>query len=57
MENKIIDLGCLNYKPAPEVLKNCQDLKHELKRKEIHRCITEYTCEICGLKYNIDSGD
>lgn len=30
---------------------------HSYKSKTVGRCLTEYTCEHCGDRYQIDSGD
>lgn len=31
--------------------------KHSYTSKTVGRCLTEYTCEHCGDRYQIDSGD
>jgi DNA-directed RNA polymerase subunit RPC12/RpoP len=30
---------------------------HKYTSRTVGRCLTEYTCEHCGEKYQIDSGD
>lgn len=30
---------------------------HSYRSKTVGRCLTEYTCEHCGDRYQIDSGD
>lgn len=30
---------------------------HSYKSQTVGRCLTEYTCEHCGDRYQIDSGD
>ena len=46
-------------KPTGEVRlnKEGQPCKHKYSAKTVGRCLTEYTCEHCGDRYQIDSGD
>ena len=37
--------------------KNGEPCKHHYSSKNVGRCLTEYTCEHCGDRYQIDSGD
>lgn len=37
--------------------KEGQPCKHSYSSKTVGRCLTEYTCEHCGDRYQIDSGD
>ena len=34
-----------------------QPCVHKYIGKTVGRCLTEYTCEFCGDRYTIDSGD
>jgi DNA-directed RNA polymerase subunit RPC12/RpoP len=37
--------------------KNGQPCVHKYTRRKVGRCLHEYTCENCGDRYEIDSGD
>ena len=37
--------------------KDGEPCKHKYTSKTVGRCLTEYTCEHCGDRYQIDSGD
>ena len=59
-------LGCTNCggqymygRPTGEVRlnKSGEPCKHSYTSKTVGRCLTEYTCEHCGDRYQIDSGD
>jgi hypothetical protein len=55
---EIKDLGCVNsWKESPQIYKECCRLEHPMTIRNLGRCYNEYTCEICGIKYTIDSGD
>ena len=56
---KLINLGMMNGwgRNTPEIFKKCQKQKHKLTQKNIGRCLTEYTCPICGYSYEVDSSD
>ena len=41
--------------PAP--VQKCRDLHHVEEVKTVGRCVTEYSCPICGISYMIDSSD
>jgi len=57
-QNELIDLGCVNgWKECPEKYTKCHEAKHALDSKSIGVCYTEYTCAICGIKWQVDSGD
>lgn len=54
------NLGYMNewYKEDLErdnILLECENENHELSKEIIGNCLTEYTCEICGYKYRVDS--
>jgi hypothetical protein len=53
------DLGYLNgwYDNPPQEYKNCKDKGHKTEQKTIGRCLNEYTCKECDIKYTVDSGD
>jgi len=53
------NLGYMNgwFDGTPEELKKCRELGHELEKETIGRCLNEYTCDICNIKYKIDSSD
>lgn len=38
----------------PDRVKNCE---HTRKSKEVGRCLTLYSCEICKYEYLVDSSD
>lgn len=42
------------WSKTPDVIAKC---KHKVERKEIGRCLNEYTCKECGYSYKVDSGD
>ena len=46
-------------RPTGEVRlnKEGQPCKHKYTSKTVGRCLTEYTCEHCGDRYQIDIGD
>lgn len=59
-------LGCTNCggqymygRPTGEVRLNKagEPCKHSYSSQTVGRCLTEYTCEHCGDRYQIDSGD
>ena len=53
----MIDLEYSNgWTNTPEIVIKCRLLKHEIEIKNVSRCVTEYSCEICDYKYKIDSG-
>ena len=54
--SELKNLGYSNrWSKLPIEITKCSDLKHDIYRKEIKRCVTEYTCEICGYFYKEDS--
>jgi hypothetical protein len=58
MENEIKDLGCMNGWPVdPLEYVHCCNHKHVLTTVKLGNCWTEYSCEICKIKYNVDSSD
>jgi len=58
MENIYLDLGYQNgWDHVPDEVLKCRELKHERNIKEIGKCLTEYSCEICGYVYKVDSSD
>lgn len=41
----------------PEYLEHKEKGGHTVKSETIGRCYTRYTCETCGISWNIDSSD
>jgi len=37
--------------------RNGEPCRHSYTSQTVGRCLTEYTCEHCGDRYQIDSGD
>jgi hypothetical protein len=59
VENKSIDgyrdCGTANgWKEKPSIVEKCN---HPKREKTIGRCLTEYTCDICKIRYEVDSSD
>ena len=36
---------------------NGEPCVHRYRSRSVGRCLTEYTCDLCGDSYQIDSGD
>lgn len=54
----IIDLGYINsWIEEPVEYVYCKTEKHKLESKQVGRCVTEYTCPKCQIKFTIDSSD
>lgn len=54
----MIDLGYANgWRETPDVVKACKVAGHEKTIKNVGRCLTEYSCPVCGYKYLVDSSD
>jgi hypothetical protein len=54
----ILDLGYMNsWGESPEEYKKCRDADHELTCREPYRCVIEYTCKVCKIKWSVDSSD
>ena len=52
------NLGYSNgWQDTPDIVKLCRSKNHLTTGKEIGRCLTEYSCKICGYKYKVDSSD
>jgi hypothetical protein len=62
-ENEIKDLGCMNGWKDPSnewtLYWACLNAGHRshLQNNKLGNCWTEITCEICKIKYNVDSSD
>ena len=57
-EHEVKDLGCMNgWKIPPDEYKDCVDSNHDVSTKKLGNCWYEYTCKVCGIRYNIDSSD
>lgn len=59
VENEIKDLGCMNGWENgnwPKEWTKCCESKpaHKLIEKKITHNWSEYTCQICNIKYNVD---
>lgn len=55
---KFKDLGFANgWRQVPKEVLQCRIEKHSLKFESVGRCLTKYTCEICGYTYKVDSSD
>ena len=53
VHGELKDLGYANgWKEDPEIVKKCQHVKEV---KNIGNCLNEYSCEICGFKFKVDS--
>jgi hypothetical protein len=56
----IKDLGCMNgwhLKDKPKEYVECCALGHKHTQKKLGNCWYEYYCEICKIRYNVDSSD
>ena len=55
----IKDLGCANgWRTDPEEYKlHVAKGPHTVTTEHLGRCWTEYTCETCGIRWNVDSSD
>lgn len=52
------DLGYANgWKETPPEYDKCKKLGHPLKEEGIGRCLAEYSCPICKIKFKVDSSD
>lgn len=52
------DLGYMNgWKETPPEYDRCKKLGHPLKEDGIGRCLAEYSCPICKIKFKVDSSD
>jgi len=58
MEKKI-SLGYINSwgDNTPEIYLKCRDQNHQMSHREVGRCLMEYSCEICGYYFKVDSSD
>jgi len=52
--NKLKNLGLANSwgENIPQVVKDC---KHDLDVKNLGNCLNEFSCEVCGYRYRVDS--
>lgn len=52
------DYGYVNgWTETPEEVRECERKRHRMFTRAIGRCVTEYGCEICGFKFQVDSSD
>lgn len=52
------NLGTMNnWNETPPEFKACKEAGHELEVENLGRCYNEYTCEICKIRYRVDSSD
>lgn len=59
MQDKYKDFGYANgwWDGTPDEVQKCRDEGHQKESKTVGRCVTEYTCDICKIKYMVDSSD
>lgn len=61
VKNEIKDLGCMNGwgDNVPEEYRLCCRGNHykHVEVVSLGRCWSQYTCKVCGIRYNIDSSD
>jgi hypothetical protein len=60
MENEMKNLGCMNgWKSEPVEYTKCKSGCHHefVSTRKLGNCWYEYSCEICKIKYNVDSSD
>ena len=51
-------LGVANgWRKDPAEYVKCKEQKHQCWERNIGRCYTEYGCDICKIKYEVDSSD
>ncbi len=51
-------LGYMNgWTKIPEIVIKCKEQEHEKEKRNIGRCLNQYSCKECGYYYNVDSGD
>jgi len=54
------ELGYVNgWAPGqpPEEYRICKEAKHDLQWRSAGRCVGEYWCEKCQIKFSVDSSD
>jgi hypothetical protein len=53
------NLGYMNGwgSKVPAEVELCKLKGHKRDKKEVGRCVNEYSCKICEYKYKIDSSD
>lgn len=52
------DLGIMNgWNETPPEYRACKEAGHEMIVENLGRCYNEYSCEICQIKYRVDSSD
>jgi len=52
------DYGYANgWKETPVEVRACKTIGHEKIIKTVGRCLTEYSCPVCGYVYKVDSSD
>jgi len=54
---QIKDLGSFNgfHKNVPTEFIKCTNLGHIPIKTNLGKCLNEYTCKICQIKYSVDS--
>ncbi|MEN6404014.1 MAG: hypothetical protein ABFD94_18875 [Armatimonadia bacterium] len=58
MAPTLVNLGMANgWKEYPPIVCACLDAKHPQQQRTIGRCLTEFRCETCGYRYEVDSSD
>lgn len=57
-ESEYKNLGTMNmWKETPEEVEKCREENHTLQEVNLGTCWNEYYCEICHIRYTIDSSD
>jgi len=52
------DFGWANgWDKTPRLIQKCRRAQHLKKDEHVGRCATQYTCNICGYTYRVDSSD
>lgn len=58
MDKDYKHLGAANgWLMQPQELKECEKQRHKQKEQQLGNCYHEYTCDICNIKYTVDSSD
>lgn len=58
MKSEYVDLGYMNdWKETPPEVQQCREAKHIMFYETIGRCLYEYSCKECKIKYKVDSSD
>ena len=51
-------MGAVNgWLQRPTEVAQCEEQGHKTKEERLGDCYYEYTCDICNIKYTVDSSD